>query len=316
METRSNKVLVAAAVAIALAALIAFSLWLTASRRSHGREYDVLLDQSVSGLLVGSPVSFSGVPVGRVMSVDLDSAQPGRVRVRIDITQEDLPIVEGTVAKLDGDLLFGTALINLEGSKRGARPLLARAGEEVPVIPLEQSGLGGFVNDPTPMVESISYATDRLLAATTPAEQRRLSAGLEALASRTGAAAAQIPDMGRRIAPARAALREGATTSAAYAKQAATARRNLAARGSGQMRDLRASMAEARTATKALDERLKAARPAIQSGSASLAGLPKQIRDARAGVAAVTEASERVERSGVGGLVSGPPTPDYDPKKK
>jgi phospholipid/cholesterol/gamma-HCH transport system substrate-binding protein len=316
LETRSNKILVATAVAIALAALLAFSLWLTANRRSHGREYDVLLDRSVSGLLVGSPVSFSGVPVGRVMSVELDDVQPGRVRVRIDITQEDLPIVEGTVAHLDGDLLFGTALISLEGSKRGARPLLARAGEEVPVIPLEESGLGGFVNDPTPMVESISYATDRLLAATTPEEQRRLSAGLEALARSTATAAAEAPEMGRRIAPARAALRDGAANSAAYASQAAAARRNLEARGSAQMRDLRSSMAEARAAVKALDARLKAARPGIQAGSASLSGLPQKIREARAGVAAVTEASEQVESGGVGALLSGPPTPDYDPKRR
>ena len=109
METRSNKILVFAVVGLVLAAVIAFSWWLTASKRSTGRQYDIVLEQSVSGLLAGSPVTYSGVPVGRILSVQLDPAQAGRVRVRIDIFRDELPIPQGTVAKLTGP---GAAALN------------------------------------------------------------------------------------------------------------------------------------------------------------------------------------------------------------
>jgi phospholipid/cholesterol/gamma-HCH transport system substrate-binding protein len=308
--------LVGFVVALALAALIGFSLWLTANSRSSGQAYDILLDQSVSGLLEGSPVTFSGVPVGRIMKVELDSAQAGRVRVRIDISKGELTIPEGTVARLEGNLLFGTALISLEPPKQRAGPLLARAGEEVPVIPVAQSGLDSFVNDPTPMIESIAFATDRLMEATTPEEQERLSAKLEAMERMTNDLAAEAPRLGDRIAPARASIQESAAASAAMARQAAEARRGLSGNGSARIREMRASMAGARESTRALDARLQATRPAVQGLSASVAAAGKQIGGAREGVAAATGAIQQVERGGAGSLVSGPPTPDYKPNER
>jgi phospholipid/cholesterol/gamma-HCH transport system substrate-binding protein len=316
VETRSNIVLVSFVVALALAAVLAFSWWLTANQRSSGRQYDIVLEQSVSGLLVGSPVTFSGVPVGRIMAVNLDPAQPGRVRVRIDISKPDLPINQGTIARLNGDLLFGTALVSLEPSQGGGAPLVARAGEEVPVIRVEQSGLANLASDPTPMIESINYATDRLLAATTPAEQRRIAEKLDALVATTRDAAGQTAALGARIAPARAALRDNAALSAGWAAKARDTRRSLDARGSARFADLRASLADARAATRTLDARIAAARPAIQGMSKKVAETSQQIGAARGGIGAVTEAARTIDAGGVGLLVSGPPTPEYDPKRK
>ncbi|HEX8579184.1 MAG TPA: MCE family protein [Allosphingosinicella sp.] len=315
METRSNKILVSLVVALVLAALVAFALWLTASQRSNGRAYDIVINQSVSGLVVGSPVTFSGVPVGRVSKVGLDPSGSGAIRVRIDITDDDLLLAEGTVAHLKGDLLFGTSLLSLERTSRSNEPLMARAEGEAPVIPLEGGGLGDLVNDPAPMVESIAYATDRLLAATSPEQQRLLNEKLQAMEKASADAAAQAPLMGARIALARASLRASASSAAAMAQQAQTMRRNLDARGRAATRDLRASLASAREATEALNKKLAASRPAVRTFSDSVSKSGTQIAAAREGLATVKESVQQVERGGAGSLVSGPPAPDYKAKR-
>jgi phospholipid/cholesterol/gamma-HCH transport system substrate-binding protein len=315
VETRSNKILVSLVVALVLATIVATSLWMTAARRSSGRPYEILITRSVSGLLVGSPVTFSGVPVGRVTSVRLDPTQPGAVRVRIDITDDDLPIAEGTVARLNSDLLFGTALVSLERESRSGRPLLARAGQDVPLIPLGSGGMGDVISDPTPMVESIAYATDRLLEATTPEQQRLLTARIEEMERTTAEIAAQGPALGARIAPARESVREGTASAAEAARQARLMRQNLDQRSRTATGELKATLRAAREATAALDQQLKAASPSVRGFSASVAGSGQSIKQAREGAAALKEQVQKVESSGAGTLISGPPTPDYQPKK-
>ena len=314
METHSNRILVALVVAATLAAVVAFALWLTAASRTSGREYDVVLERSVSGLVVGSPVTFSGVPVGRVMSIDLDPERPGQTRVRIALNRDDVPITQGTVAHLEGDLMFGTALVTLEQAEPGGEPLVARAGEEVPVIPVESSGLADLASDPTPMIESIAYATDRLLAATTPEERRRISARLEEMERSTAELARRGPELGRAISDTRAVLRTSATDATRLGAQAAATRRNLQARGPAKVQELKESLAAAREATEALNARVRAARPGIAAASETAAGLQEKIGEARAGVAEMSEMARQLDSGG--SPVGAPALPDYEPEPR
>jgi phospholipid/cholesterol/gamma-HCH transport system substrate-binding protein len=316
VETRSNKILVSFVVALVIAAIIAFTLWMTASRRSSGRPYDVVIERSVSGLVVGSAVTFSGVPVGRVNSVKLDPVRPGAVRVRIDITDDDLAITEGTVARLKGDLLFGTALLSLERENRSGRVLVARNGEDAPLIPLQSGGMGDVVGDPTPMVESIAFATDRLLAATTPEQQRLLAARIEAMERSSAEMAQQGPELDSRVAAARQSLAESTASATAAIGRARAMRGTMSQRSRVATRDMKASLAGAREATTALNQKLEAARPSVQGFSTSVAASGAKIKQAREGVAGLKEQVQQVESGGAGSLLSGPPTPDYTPAKK
>ena len=313
METRSHLLLVSVVVAAVFAALIAFIMWISPNRGGDGRRYDILFEQSVSGLLVGSPVSFAGIPVGRVESIELAAGAPGRVRVRVNITDKALTIQEGTIAELSGNLLFGTSLISLENSKGGGKPILAQ-GDAIPVIPARGPGFGDLANDPTPLINSISLATDRLLAATSPEGQRRISTQVEALRTSTAAAAAEAPAVAGRISQARLAL--GAATSSAsdFASRADAMERRLNGEGRAKVRDLRASVASSRQSLRQLDDRLNASRPALQGLNRSTADLNKQIEGLRTSVGATTEAVEQVERGGAGALLSEPTLPDYKPK--
>ena len=314
METHSNKMFVGFIVALLIAAVVAFALWLSAPRRSTGRPYDIVIAQSVTGLLVGSPVTFLGVPVGRVTSVELDPVQPGAARVRIDITADDLPIVEGTVARLSGDLLFGTALISLENASPSASPLLARAGQDAPVIPLQTGGMADLVSDPTPMVESIAYGTDRLLTMTSPEQQQMLVARLEGMERSSAAIAARAPVLRARIAGARQSLRESAASAADTSRRVDVTRSNVEQGGPTAMRELRSSLAGAREEAAALGRRLRTARSGVQASSQTAVGTGQKIAAAREGIADLSEQVQQVERGGVGALISGRPTPNYRPR--
>jgi phospholipid/cholesterol/gamma-HCH transport system substrate-binding protein len=316
VETQSNKILVVGFVALLVAAMVAFALWLTANQRSSGRPYDIVITQPVSGLVAGSPVTYLGVPVGRVISVGFDPVQTGAIRVRIDITDDSLAIGQGTVARLTGDLMFGTSLISLEHASSSAPPLLARNGNDAPLIPLESGAMGDLVNDPVPLMESIAAANERLLAASTPEQQRALTARLEEMERSTAAMAARPSTADASIARARQSMRDSAASSAETARRVDLMSRRLDRNGRTAIRELRTSLSGARDGSAALDRRLQTTRPAVQGFSQSLAGVGDQIIAARQRVAALQEQVQRVERGGVGAVLSGPPTPDYQPKQR
>jgi hypothetical protein len=132
---------------------------------------------------------------------------------------------------------------------------------------------------------------------------------------RTSAAiAAQTPALGAQINRARETLRGSAVSAPAAARGAELVSRDLDRRSRTAARDFRSSLAAARDASAALNQRLQSARPAVQTLSKSAVGTSQKIKDMRAGVAAIQEPAEQVESGGLGPLISGPLTPVYQPK--
>ena len=117
------------------AVLIAGVLWL-ASGGAFQTKYDpylAIMDESVSGLNKNAPVKYNGVEVGKVRGIQLDTANPDRVRLTFAI-ERGTPIKEDTVAVLKTQGLTGIAYVELAGGTRDSPPLLATAEEEYPVI--------------------------------------------------------------------------------------------------------------------------------------------------------------------------------------
>src|SRR5918911_1408799 len=99
METRSNQILVGSVVLGVLFAVVLFIIWLSNAGGDQDKRYDILFKQAVDGLAKGSAVTFSGVPVGQVDSINLMPQTPEFVRVRITV-DEETPVLVGTTATI------------------------------------------------------------------------------------------------------------------------------------------------------------------------------------------------------------------------
>lgn len=106
-------------------------LWLAGSRFLRPADsYQILFDQSVSGLLPGAAVEYQGVTVGKVEGVQLTRDVPPRAAVLVAL-QPGTPIRTDTSAHLIGSLVTGIRFIELSGGSAAAPPL--ELGGTIPV---------------------------------------------------------------------------------------------------------------------------------------------------------------------------------------
>jgi phospholipid/cholesterol/gamma-HCH transport system substrate-binding protein len=200
IETKVNYTLVGAFVLLLGTALIAGALWL-ASGGAFQKKYDLYLaieDESVAGLNLNAPVKFNGVEVGKVRGIQLDPANPERVRLLFAI-ERGTPIREDTLAVLKTQGLTGIAYVELTGSTGDAPPLRASGAERYPVIrtkPSLSTRLENVLTTVLAKLDSTSSNIDAILSDENREAFTRtlanLSAVSQALAERTGALDAGI----------------------------------------------------------------------------------------------------------------------------
>ncbi|MDZ7823529.1 MAG: MlaD family protein [Ahrensia sp.] len=115
METKANYTAVGLFTVLVFTAAFAFVYWIA---RSGGggdtAELDVVIEGSVTGLGIGSPVYFNGVSVGKVADLRFDPTNPKIVIARSRV-RNDLPITSSTKALLGFTGLTGIAHIEFEG---------------------------------------------------------------------------------------------------------------------------------------------------------------------------------------------------------
>ena len=142
METKAHHVLIGAFV-LGLGLLgVLFALWIGKVKFAEEyADYDVLFEQSVSGLTVGAAVQFSGIQVGEVRRLKLSPTDPNQVIARIRV-QGDLPVTVETRAQLVLTGLTGLAVMRLSGGDKKSEPLTRiLPGHQVPLIRSEPSQL-------------------------------------------------------------------------------------------------------------------------------------------------------------------------------
>jgi len=139
VENRANYHLIGAFVIISLISLFAFLIWLAKIDIDQKyKEYDIYFSESVSGLTKASQVTFNGIPVGDVRDITIAPNDPSLVRVHIRI-EEEIPILEDTGATLAMQGITGVLFVQIIGGQPGSPPLVAKPGEEYPVIPSQPS---------------------------------------------------------------------------------------------------------------------------------------------------------------------------------
>ncbi len=329
METRSNYVLVGVVTLALLAALVGFTIWLAKFNDGEKKEYDIFFQQSVNGLAKGSPVSFSGVPVGEVKKIALWGPDPDFVRVRIAVEQ-NVPILQGTTATINSLNFTGVADIQLDGAVKDA-PAITCPTEKpesacpagVPVIPTKPGALGQLLNGAPLLLERLSTATERLANLMSDKNQESIEKILGNVDILTGSLAQSAPNLEGAIAETRNTLAQASAAlnkvgGAADQMSALTGSVNSTLNDEGKpaIAELRKTLTAANKSLSALETTLQQTNPAIDTlNTQTLPEFNQLARDLRQLSGSLKSVTDRVDQNGLGGAISAPPLPDYDAKK-
>jgi phospholipid/cholesterol/gamma-HCH transport system substrate-binding protein len=314
METRSNHILVGGIVLAMVVALVAFLIWLSQATNDDRKEYDIFFKQSVEGLNKGSSVTFSGVPVGQVESINLEPKSPEFVRVRISV-RDDTPILQGTTATLQGVGFTGLSQIQLDGAAAGNPPITEDGPYGVPLIPTKPGALGQLLNSAPELLSRISTLTERLTELLSDRNQASIAQILDNVERLSGSLADRGPEIAATLAEARVTLRQAARAADEIAQLADSSGRLIDSEGRPMIQDLRQTIRAAETSMKNLDAAIADARPGIQAFSGqTLPEVGRLVRDLRATSQALRSVTEKIDQQGAGAVLGAPKLPDYEPQ--
>jgi phospholipid/cholesterol/gamma-HCH transport system substrate-binding protein len=321
METKSNHILVGAVTLLLLALLAAFAIWLTRAGDGKKKDYDIFFQQSVNGLAKGSGVTFSGVPVGQIKEIKLWEPDPEFVRVRISIDTK-VPMLQGTVATINGVGFTGVSEIQLDGAVKGAPPITCPTEDPksacpagVPVIPTKPGALGELLNNAPLLLERLSTLTERLTNILSDKNQESIEKILDNVEGLSGSLSKQAPDLQAAIKESRSTLAKAGDAADQLTLMAKSANVLLDGEGKPLMAELRRTLASANGSLSALEVTLKNANPAIENlNTQTLPEVNQLARDLRQLSGSLKTVTERLDQDGVGSLVSSPSLPDYEGK--
>jgi phospholipid/cholesterol/gamma-HCH transport system substrate-binding protein len=320
METKSNYVMVGAITLLLVALLAAFTVWLSRAGEGDKKEYDIFFQQSVNGLAKGSGVSFSGVPVGEIQSIELWEPDPEFVRVRITI-KDSVPVLLGTTATINGVGFTGVSEIQLDGAVKGAPALVCPEANPksacptgVPVIPTKPGALGELLNNAPLLLERLSALTERLTNILSDKNQQSIEQILDNVENLLGTLATQGPDLRAAVQESRIALQKAGLAADEITKMAGTTNKLLDSDGRPMLVELRKTLRSANGSLAALETTLNNANPAIETlNTQTLPEVTQLARDLRELSVSLKSVTDKVDQGGIGSVVNAPALPDYQP---
>ncbi|MFN3389437.1 MAG: MlaD family protein [Allosphingosinicella sp.] len=324
METRSNHLLVGSVVMGMIVAVLAFVIWLSQAGGDNDKRYDILFNQAVDGLAKGSAVTFSGVPVGSVDSINLLPNTPQFVRVRIAI-HKDTPVPVGTTATIKGVGFTGVSQIQLDPPERNPRgpappPLTCETAEctfGAPIIPTKPGALGQLLNSAPELLERVSTLTARLTELLGDQNQASIAAILENTQTISRNLAERSDEIAATMADARIAIRQTGLAAQEMGELADSADGILQRDARPLIADLRQTIRAAEGSMANLDAAIGDARPGIQAFSKqTIPEVGQLVRDLRQMSDALSSVAQRLDREGVGGVIGGQKLPDYKPRDR
>lgn len=314
METRANHVWVGAVTLALLALLAAFFVWLV-QLGGDDKEYEIFFPQSVGGLASGSAVTYSGVPVGQVVLIELWKKDPAFVKVRIEVDAET-PILVGTTASVSSSFT-GVSTISLKGGTKGAPAISCETTacpEGFPVIPPEPGGLGELLASAPLLLERVATLTDRLTRLLSDENQASIT-GILANTNRMSRQLADMgPDLRATLNELKVTLAQSTETLAAFESTLQTTDGLLNEEGKSLAAELRNTLRTTAAAAAALETTMNDARPAAREMTqTTLPAANAAMQDLRRTSEALRQLTERLESQGAGSLIRGGQLPDYEP---
>jgi phospholipid/cholesterol/gamma-HCH transport system substrate-binding protein len=314
VETRASHILIGTFMLLMVAAVFAFVIWLSRSGGGSTKEYDVYFRESVAGLAVGGVVRFNGVPVGQVRRIALVPDDPGRVRVRVRI-DEEVPILEGSVATMEAQGLTGVAFLQIEGGFQGAEPIKSKPGEPVPVIPARKSAISSlFVNAPQ-LLEQATVAVTRIGMLLNEENRTNISRTIANVETVTGGISRRTPEIERMITDLSATAAELKTTLASVDALAKSSQALVDGDAKAMIVEFRTLASRSQSLVSELDGMVKENRPGVaQFTESALPELSRLIIDLRQLSRSLNRVAEKFETSPADALLGGSKVPEYEGK--
>ena len=168
MEPKARYTLVGISLLILVASAVYFSFWLFGSgQREKMKSYSILFrNVSLPGINSDSLVTFRGIKVGKISTVEIRKDDIEVVRLVAQI-RESIPVKADTRAIVNSNLVTGAATIDLVGSTQGSPELTdVPVGLQFPVIQQGESDLQAWSKDIPETLKNISTAAREIGGAT------------------------------------------------------------------------------------------------------------------------------------------------------
>ena len=315
METRSNYAIVGAVVVALVIAMFIAVLWLARFAGADDQPFDIFFKQSITGLAVGSPVAFNGVPVGKIEVIKLLPDTPQFVRVRISIA-EDVPVLKGTTAAVEAVGFTGVSQISLSGAMQGADRITARGPYGAPVIPPRVGGFGALLASAPELLNNVSELTKRLSELLNPQNRTSIAGILKNTDTVAGALADRAPEIAATIVEARATLNTATATLKRFETLADSTRALIDNDGKPMVADLRRAIKGAETSLARVDALTASAQPGIETfNTQTLPEANRLVRDLRDLTSNLGAVTAKLDEDPAGALIGGRSLPDYVPPK-
>lgn len=307
METRASYVLVGTFVLALFAGAFVFVLFLTRSGFDEKpNRYLIYFTGSVTGLQVGSPVRYRGVPVGTVTAIGIDPQNVERIRVAADIAA-GTPIKQDTVATLGLQGITGVAYVQLSGGTTDAADLAPGDERSPPVIASEASGFDQLLQQAPKILENALIVSQRLTELLDEPNLRAVNETLENVRGLSAVLAGRGPDIEAAVADSREAFAALRTASERIAVLTDDLQKRMGPITDGTqkaitdfeltMSDARKTVTEFSAVAQGLQEIVGESRVPIRDFSTTgLYELSQFIAEARVLVAAFTRLSSQIER--------------------
>lgn len=141
METQARYVLIGIFTLLTAVLALSFALWTAKHQSSQAwNDFEILFSSAVTGLSVGSPVRFNGIPVGTVEGMRINPADPREVIVRIRVAA-NAPVKTDTEVRLVPSGLTGLTFVQLSGGSPDSPLVIAVAETDPPQIHADSSAL-------------------------------------------------------------------------------------------------------------------------------------------------------------------------------
>ncbi len=316
MENRSNQVIVGSVALTMMVGILVMILWLARYSGGERKEYDILFATSVTGLAVGSPVQFNGVTVGKINEIRLMPDRPENVRIRIAINDE-VPVLKGTTAGIEGVGFTGVSQIQLEGAMHGGAALTTPGPWGVPLIPPRRGGFNDLLATAPMVLSNVSRLTERLNDVLKDENRAALAGILKNTDVATAALAKGAPDLAAALTEARTTMVQATTTLQRIEALTASGQSLVDGEIKPLASDLRRTVARADATLAKVEALASSAQPGVEMlSNQTVPETTQLIRELRETTSRLGAIAAKLDEDPAGALLGGRRLPEYQPPKE